>query len=64
MPEQLLLLERSHLTFESWFIRLFLDDLLPNGWFCLQELRTEYLNRCWSEEKLWKEWCDAQAQKE
>ena len=53
---QMLLLERVHLTFEVWFIRQFLQDLLPKGNFCIIDLRQDYLRLCWKEEELWQKW--------
>ena len=54
----LLLLEREHYTFETWFIRLFQQDLLSDGYFSIMGLRQEYLELCWKEEELWQKWSE------
>lgn len=55
---QMLLLEKVHLDFNTWFIRQFQQDLLPEGFFCIIDLRQEYLNLCWKEEELWQKWSE------
>lgn len=59
MPVQrLLLVELVHLTFEAWFIKQFHEGTLPKGFFCVTDLQKEYVELCWREEQLWREWCD------
>lgn len=53
----MLLLEKIHLPFEQWFIRLFLTGQLPEPCSIIV-LRGEYLNLCWKEEDLWRKWSE------
>lgn len=55
---QLLLLEKQHLDFDTWFIRQLRQDLLPEGFFRIIDLRVDYLALCWKEEELWKKWSE------
>jgi len=54
----MLLLQLEHFEFDAWFIRLFQQGLLPEGFFRIADLRAEYLRLCWREEQSWKEWCE------
>lgn len=55
----MLLIERKHLSFEEWFIRLFKEGQLEDSkWFNLMGLRSEYLSLCWKEEELWRKWSE------
>lgn len=56
---QLLLVEKVHYTFETWFIRRVQSGDIPEDRpFTIRELRLEYLQQCWREETLWKKWSE------
>lgn len=56
---QLLLVEKVHYTFETWFIkRVQSGDIPEDKPFTMRELRLEYLRQCWKEETLWKKWSE------
>jgi len=55
----MLLLEKVHLPFDQWFIRLLQQDLLPAGNFSMMGMRQEYLSICWKEESLWRRWSES-----
>ena len=60
----MLLVERVHMSFETWFIRQFQLGLIDNTVkFSLLDMRQEYIALCWKEELLWKEWCHAEDNK-
>lgn len=50
----LLLVEKVHITFEQWSHRE-----IRRGEEAGNVSRFVYLNQCWKDEVLWKEWCDA-----
>lgn len=62
LVSKMLLVEKVHYTFETWFIRMVQSGLLPEDKpFTIRELRLEYSQQCWKDEALWKNWSNNNA---
>jgi hypothetical protein len=65
MIDGILLIEKEHISFESWFIKLLRQGLLPEAEpVRIIDYRTEYMRICWREEELWQKWSESNAPKE
>ena len=55
--QTMLLVEKVHLSFEAWFIKLFREGVLAEDeQITLAIMRKEYMALCWKEEMLWNKW--------